>query len=256
MSELLTTKQLLEILKIDRVTVYRMLNDGRLRGVKVGNQWRFPDTEIDRLLGNQPRETSIEIASETLLDIPVDCVQRVQEIFAGIIGVSALTVTPEGIRLTEISFPHAFCKLIQSSPAGCQGCQDSWKRIALRATGNSPFQVCHAGLSYIRAGVGTSGQPAAWLIAGQYYLGRLDPDKERERLGNLADKYDLPLGDLTNAAQEIPVLNHSQQDKVREWTPRVAHTIDAIICERSDLLGRFQKISELSTVRPVPSLDI
>ena len=45
MAELLTTKQLEDLLKIDRITVYRMLNDGRLKCVKIGNQWRFPRNE-------------------------------------------------------------------------------------------------------------------------------------------------------------------------------------------------------------------
>ena len=47
MAELPTTKQLQDLLKIDRTTIYRMLGDGRLAGVKVGNQWRFPKEEID-----------------------------------------------------------------------------------------------------------------------------------------------------------------------------------------------------------------
>jgi excisionase family DNA binding protein len=47
---LLTTKQLQELLSIDRTTVYRMLKDGRLTGIKVGTQWRFSRDEVDALL--------------------------------------------------------------------------------------------------------------------------------------------------------------------------------------------------------------
>ncbi len=96
MSELLTTKQLQELLKIDRVTVYRMLNDGRLKGVKIGNQWRFPQSEIDRLMGEPGEPAEPESGDEELTDFPTDCVQHVQEIFAGIIGIGAITVTLRG----------------------------------------------------------------------------------------------------------------------------------------------------------------
>ena len=34
MTDLLTTRQVQDILKVDRITIYRMLQDGRLKGVK------------------------------------------------------------------------------------------------------------------------------------------------------------------------------------------------------------------------------
>jgi excisionase family DNA binding protein len=42
MSEsLLTTKQVAEYLKIDKFTVYRLVEQGKLPAYKVGSQWRF-----------------------------------------------------------------------------------------------------------------------------------------------------------------------------------------------------------------------
>ena len=130
MSELLTTKQLQDLLKIDRVTVYRMLNDGRLKGVKIGNQWRFPQSEIDWLMGETRQPTEPEPADEELTDFPTDCAQRVQEIFAGIIGVGAITASVSGDPLTEPTFSNPFCKLMLSSPSGRQACQASWRKIS------------------------------------------------------------------------------------------------------------------------------
>ena len=51
--DLLTTRQLQELLQVDRVTIYRMLNDGRLHGFKVGGQWRFSRQEIESWLKEQ-----------------------------------------------------------------------------------------------------------------------------------------------------------------------------------------------------------
>ncbi len=108
MGELLTTKQLQELLKVDRITVYRMLNDGRLKGVKIGNQWRFPRNEIDRLMGDEPESTALKDSDEAVADFPADCVQKVQEIFAGIIGVGAVTVSFRGEALTEPTYANPF----------------------------------------------------------------------------------------------------------------------------------------------------
>lgn len=47
MDDLLTTRQLQDLLRVDRITIYRMLNDGRLRGFKVGGQWRFSPREVE-----------------------------------------------------------------------------------------------------------------------------------------------------------------------------------------------------------------
>ncbi len=249
MAELLTTKQLQDLLKIDRITVYRMLNDGRLKGVKVGNQWRFPISEIDRLLGEKSESQQMEEPGSDLTDFPSDCVQKVQGIFAGIIGIGAISVTLEGEVLTEPTFSNPFCKLMLSNPSGRLACQESWRKIAQRTSKQPSFQTCHAGLCYMRSQIEFNDQPAAWMIAGQYYITPPDPQEEQERLQQLSEEHNISLPKLTQAIEQVPVLNKKQQGQVREWTPKVAATIQSILCERSDLLGRLERISKLSAIQ-------
>jgi excisionase family DNA binding protein len=253
MSELLTTNQIKDRLKVDRITVYRMLNDGRLKGVKIGNQWRFPQSEIDRLMGEEKAIEQPENTDETLTDFPSDCVHMVQEIFAGIIGIGAMTITLEGDTLTNPTFSNPFCKLMLSNPTGRQACQTSWRKIALHSTRQPPFQMCHAGLSYQRAIVKLKDQPVAWLVAGQFFTNPPDLDQEKKRLIHLADKHNIPLSQLTEASTKIPVLKKYQTDQVQEWTPKVANTINSILCERADLMDRLQRIADLSNIRPTLS---
>lgn len=248
MGELFTTRQIQDLLQIDRVTVYRMLNDGRLKGVKIGNQWRFPQSEIDRLLGETPQPAGSENAEEPLSDFPSDCVSKVQEIFAGIIGIGAVTITLQGAPLTELNFSNPFCRLMLANPESRRACQASWQKIALRATGSPPFQTCHAGLSYLRSIISFDDQPAAWLVAGQYYANQPDRETERERILQLAEKYNLPAAQLLEAARKIPQLKSYQNEQVMEWTPKVATTISSILCERSEILDRLHRISELSSI--------
>lgn len=249
MNELLTTKQLQDLLKIDRITVYRMLNDGRLKGVKIGNQWRFPQSEIDRLLGEE-RNDNDNTAVESITDFPSGCVKEVQDIFAGIIGVGAITVTLRGTPLTDPTFSNPFCKLMMSTEAGRQACQSSWRRIALKSTGEPNFQICHAGLCYKRSPIYAENTQIAWLIAGQYYLNTPDHEKEKERVKQLANNYQIQVDKLQEAVLKIPVLKHHQQEQVQEWTPKVAGTVQSILCERSDLMSRLQRIAELSSISP------
>ena len=250
MSELLTTKQLQDLLKIDRITVYRMLNDGRLKGKKIGNQWRFPQSELDRLMGVETDDQDDKDAVESIPDFPSGCVREVQEIFAGIIGIGAVTVTLRGTPLTEPTNASPFCKLMLSSEAGRQACQSSWRRIVLDETGEPDFQICHAGLCYMRSPIYAENTQIAWLIAGQYYLSSPNHEKEKERIEQLAAEYSIPVEELLEAAQKIPVLKKFQQEQVREWTPKVANTVQSILCERAELMGRLQRIAELSSISP------
>ena len=88
MNELLTTRQVQETLKVDRTTVYRMLKDGRLTGVKVGSHWRFPRVEIDALLDGTSSLSKEDVSKErpakegqkiTLELLPTACLQAIQE---------------------------------------------------------------------------------------------------------------------------------------------------------------------------------
>jgi excisionase family DNA binding protein len=249
MNTLLTTKQVQAILKIDRITVYRMLNDGRLKGVKVGNQWRFPQSEIDHFLGEESETEEVKETVQPISDFPVDCAQRIQEIFAGIIGIGALTVSLQGDPLTDVNYANPFCKLMLSNPESRQACQASWRKVAIRATGEPPFINCHAGLSYIRSVIQMDDRPAAMLISGQYYLNPPDPEREAKRLEDLSIRYQIPLSQLKDAATRIPILKRSQQDLVQEWAPKVAMAVQSMICERSDLMARLQRIASLSNIQ-------
>jgi excisionase family DNA binding protein len=250
MPELLTTKQLQDLLQIDRMTVYRMLADGRLNGVKVGNQWRFSQSEVARILGEKTDEDE---AVESITDFPEGCVKEIQDIFAGILGVGAITVTLKGTPLTQPTYSNPFCKLILASPKGRQACQQSWCRIASKSARQPDFHVCHAGLCYMRSPIEVEGKKVSWLIAGQYYLNPPDPQREQGHITQLASEFGIPEPDLQVAAKEIPVLKRRQLEQVREWTPKVAGTVQSILCERSDLLSRFQRIAELSSIHPALS---
>jgi excisionase family DNA binding protein len=250
MSDLLTSKQVQDLLQVDRVTIYRMLNDGRLTGVKIGNQWRFPKADIDRLMGIETTEKEPEPEFSAITDFPSDCVQKVQEIFAGILGVGAVTVSTNGDPLTEPSYSNPFCRLILSTPEGRAACQSSWRKIAQKKTGNIPLGTCHAGLSYMRSEIHSDEKIAAWLVSGQFRIAGLAEPISDDELLRLADRFKIPLSKLRKAEQQIPELKTSQLEKVQEWTPKVAHTVQSILCERSDLVNRLKHIAEISTIQP------
>lgn len=250
MDELLTTKQVQDLLKVDRITIYRMLDDGRIKGIKVGNQWRFARNEITRLLGEPSKNEEPATPLIKVNDFPVDCVERLQEIFAGILGVGAISVNLEGDELTQPVFSNPFCKMMLSNPETRKACQESWRRIAHKTTGNPEFHVCHAGLRYLRTPIKMDGQNVAYMITGQFYTTPHSIDKAKEAIDAVTQKYDLETESIEQAAQLIPILKHSQQIQVQEWAPKVTETVQSMLCERSDLVSRLETIAKLSAFYP------
>jgi excisionase family DNA binding protein len=48
--DLLTTEQVARYLKVDKITIYRLVAQRKLPAFKVGNQWRFKREMIDSWL--------------------------------------------------------------------------------------------------------------------------------------------------------------------------------------------------------------
>jgi excisionase family DNA binding protein len=247
MNELLTAREVQDLLKIDRTTIYRMLKDGRLTGVKVGKQWRFARQELEELLSGE--DAAEDTPPARLADVlPLHCLQPIQDVFADVAGVGAVTNAPDGQPLTQLSNGCRFCTLIQSSPSGRQACIASWRRLAAQPERRPAFVACHAGLQYARARIELDGELIALLIAGQFYTDTPDSDEVTRRIERLAATHNLDLDALTEAAREIPTLDQRTRAKLSAWLERVASTFETIGRERSVLMGRLRRIAAMSTL--------
>ena len=55
-----TTDDLVEVLKVGRRTLYNYIKAGQLKGFKIGQHWRFTETEIQRFLKEGTEERYLE----------------------------------------------------------------------------------------------------------------------------------------------------------------------------------------------------
>ena len=51
----LTTEEVLDCLKVNPRTIYRLIRSGELPAVRIGRQWRFRRTDLDAWLARQER---------------------------------------------------------------------------------------------------------------------------------------------------------------------------------------------------------
>ncbi len=239
MENLLTTKQVIDILKVDRITVYRMLNDGRLKGVKIGQQWRFLRSEVERLLSGETAEQPSSAAGGPL---PVHCIQTVQNLFSDVSLLSAVLVDLEGQPITETSQACSFCKLVQSCPSGKAACHNSWQSfVQLALKGRTRF-TCHAGLDYTGALVQDNGQAVGLFLIGQFRW----QSAHASPAPALAETHGLNAAELEKAVANVHVLAPAQHPLVQSWAPAAVSSIHSILHERSGFMDRLQQIANLT----------
>ena len=223
-----TTKQIQDIFKVDRITVYRMLQDGRIKGIKIGMQWRFPQSEVERLLGGE--NTPLEIEGDA--GFPIHCIQTIQDLFASVSRISAMMIDPQGDPITEISQPCGFCRLILSSASGKEACQASWRAFTHQYGASSEKFSCHAGLQYIGSEVRHEGELQAYFLAGEMYWAQPDSVEQNKRLERLSTKHNLPLVQLRNSAAQITVLTDDQREHLAQQPPAATRALESILNER------------------------
>jgi excisionase family DNA binding protein len=248
MDNLFTAKQVQDLLNVDRTTIYRMLKDGRLTGVKVGQHWRFAAREVNDILAGTVRVSESLESPLPSNALPLHCVQPVQDVFAEVAEVGAVTADKDGNALTRVSNPCDFCKLIIGSDEGRMACNESWQRLVTQKDESPEFTTCHAGLQYARARIEVQGELIAILVAGQFYIQKPNADEENQRIEDLAKKYRISKDLLVQASKQISVLDDQKASQISGWLERVAGTFEQISSERVNLMGRLRQIAEMSAL--------
>ena len=255
MDDLLTTRQLQELLKLDRVTIYRMLASGRLQGFKVGGQWRFSRHEIENWLqvrqvpaASKPAPEAPAPTSSTQA-LPLSCVRAIQELAAEATDVATVTTDPQGIPLVEVSHSCPFCTLIRSTQEGRRRCSRSWL-----SGGDGQMTTCHAGLLCTSVPIVVDRQQVGLAAACQFQTeasrSAVRPEKgPLPHILTLAKDLGLSSGELQSASAHVWILASDQLPRVVALVRRMASTFSEIGQERLGLINRLQVISEMSQLQ-------
>ncbi len=244
METLLTTKQVQDLFKVDRITVYRMLQDGRLKGVKIGNQWRFPQREVERLLSGNPVEIVVSEENESVF--PIHCVQTIQNLFTSVSQCSALIIDQNGERVTEISQPGPVCELLMANEAGKKMYQIFWRDIASQIKGRSEIFTSQTGLSYFGSVILNQNKKQGVFMAGEFFLSESDKSVEIERLIKTARSCGIDEEKLMEAAKKVRRLSLEEQTHLSMQPQAAAMAVESILSERTAFMERLQQIANLT----------
>jgi ligand-binding sensor protein len=153
----------------------------------------------------------------------------------------------DGTPLTTISNSCAFCTLILSTEAGRQRCINAWREAAAAPQDTPPqMTMCHAGLYYVWGRIEIRGKSVAATHAGQLLDRPPEGGGWSRRIAELSAATGLEAGRLRDALASVPDLDRDKQELVPRLLRRVAETFSEMGEERLNLLGRLQRIAEMS----------
>lgn len=252
MTDLLTTKELQAILNVDRTTIYRMAESGRVPAVKVGGQWRFPRQQIEGWLRQGAAAPPLQAIPSTPADVrpadifPLECVQLIQDSFADALGVMVVATDLDGETITRPSNPCGLYAAAESSPAGRQRCAELWVRIGNEPSIAPRFVESHLGLLCARGLIRVGNEIKAMLVVGG--IAPQDWPPEDAQIARIAADLDLPDDVLRQHIDQVHRLSVDDQARVLPFVQRIADIFAHIAQERVDLAGRLQRIAEISRI--------
>ncbi len=161
---MLTALQVCEILHIDRSTVYRMAEDGRLPAIRVGKQWRFAAGDIAALMDDPG---VVAAAGATLQQLePAPLSGAVIDVAADLLGVMMLVTDMEGNPVTEVANPCPWFAANADEPGVLAACVSEWRALAEDHDFTPRFTLGGNGFECARAFIRSGRELTGMVLAG------------------------------------------------------------------------------------------
>ncbi|MFN0283413.1 MAG: helix-turn-helix domain-containing protein [Kineosporiaceae bacterium] len=165
---LLSARQVQSKLGVDRSTVYRMAEDGRLPAVKVGRQWRFPADLIDDVLrvDAAPRRGRAVAAGSAVAAPQPDVAASVAQIAADLLGVMMVVTDMDGQPITGVANPCPWFAERSDDPDLIDACVAEWQQLADDTDFEPRFAEGALGFECARAFVRSGTSLVAMVLVG------------------------------------------------------------------------------------------
>lgn len=259
MSEMLNSKEMQDLLQVDRSTIYRMAEAGRLPAIKVGKQWRFPKSQVHNWLQTQGNPASVIVEalpkaqpqtnsngnSSQLADLlPIDCVQPIQDTFADALGIMVVITNLDGKPVTEVSNPCGLFTAISAKPDALQKCLENWRTMAHTIDLEPKFIPSHLGLLCSRAMIRVGHE-----LKGMVFVGGIAPEHwppTEEQLNAIAAEFGVSPELMAPHMEEVFYMSRDEQAHLLPFVQRIANIVAHIIDERKDFIGKLDAIAQLT----------
>jgi excisionase family DNA binding protein len=256
-TDLLTTRQVQDLLSVDRTTIYRMVQLGEIPAIRVGKQWRFARPEIERWLRSRvavggmtapPADglTSTGAAPGLADLLPLTSLQLIQDAFAEALGVMMLVTDMDGRPVTRVSNSCGLYDTVIDNAEAAARCIQGWQRLAGGLTLEPRFLPNELGLLCAR-GLIRSGNE----LKGMVFMGGIAPDEwppSPEGIDAIAAHHGLDPECVRNSILAVHRLDRPDRERALGFAQRLADICSNLLEDWSGLHRRLQAIASLTAL--------
>jgi excisionase family DNA binding protein len=165
--ELLRADQVRTMLGVDRSTVYRMAENGRLPALKIGRQWRFPAEQIELLLDTPGADPARQEApGRRALLLSVQPAIPLVELAAQILGAMFVVTDMDGEPVAGVVNPCPWFSAHSGDPDLLASCLADWRELANDPDFDIRFRTGPLNFDCARAFIRVGPQLVGMLVGG------------------------------------------------------------------------------------------
>jgi len=249
MTAMLTTKDLQELINVDRSTIYRMAESGRLPAIKIGRQWRFPAHEIEAWLAGgeptaplpPPQEQVVGDLADMLLP---GVAKPLADLIGSIFGVMVLVTDLGGRPLIEPANPCGLFRFVHDDPITHPLCAGTWRELGADPDRLPRFRPTPLGFECARGFIRVGPEVKGMVVMGGIAPAEWPPTADEVR--TIAATLGVGADVLADHIDEVFYLDRSHQAWVLDYLPRISSLFSRIARERSRLVDRLDTIATLA----------
>ncbi len=253
MAVLLTTKDLQSLIHVDKSTIYRMAEDGRLPAIKVGRQWRFPADRIAEILGDgvvptAVPETSPPPSADLAALLVPEAAQAIADLAADLFGVMAVVTDMEGRPLTTVANPCGYFDAVAQTPGAVAECIEGWRRLGTEIDLEPKFIPSHLGFLCARTFIRVGNDLVGMLIVGGVTPKGWPPSDEEQT--RIAAELGIDAAVIRSHIDETYYLDDAHRQWALGLLPRFSDIISRLATARAQLLSKLDAIAVLAGGAP------
>ncbi len=270
MTTLLTTQEVQDLLHVDRSTVYRMAEDGRLPSVKVGRQWRFPADRMAEQLGTAaPTELQEEAAvatdpggralpsavpSGSTAPMSPEAAQAIASFVGDLFGVMAVVTDADGNPLSEVANPCGLYAAIADEPGTADACLAEWRTFAERSQMAQRFSPSHLGFLCTRTFLWVDRRPVAMVLVGGLTPPEWPPSPDR--IDGIADSIGVPAERIASVVDQTFDVDADRQRWMLDTLGQLGDLLSMFLGDQLRLRSTIDAIAGLAAPATTPALGV
>lgn len=235
---LLTAREVASLIKVDKSTVYRLAEAGRLPAVKVGRQWRFPEDLLLEWLGRRPNPAGPTSPAATGWQhrLSSQAGQALAAVLGELLGVMVLLTDMEGRPVAEAGNPCGLFTAVHRYPGVLERCVSGWREMADEPDLEPRWQTTPLGFLCARTLVRVGDQLKGMVLAGGIAPPHWPPAPPA--LEELAAGLGVPVEAMAPHLDEVHRLTLEQQQRVLRLLPRLGALVSHLVRREPSLPDR------------------